>query len=52
MRAGGLLLFDDINFAKAGCRMREAWEEIAGSPGISAAVEATRHLGIVELEST
>jgi predicted O-methyltransferase YrrM len=50
MAAGALLLFDDIDFPKAGSRMREGWLEIAAAPEVVAAVEINGRLGIVELQ--
>ena len=49
MQAGGLLLFDDINFGKPGCRMLEGWREIAARSDVVGAVEVNAQLGILEL---
>ena len=49
MSRGGLIAFDDIDFAKPGTRMHEAWTDIAGSNEIVAAVEIQGRLGLVEL---
>jgi predicted O-methyltransferase YrrM len=49
MSAGGIIMFDDINFAKPGARMREAWEVIAARHDIVAAVEVHGRMGIAEL---
>jgi predicted O-methyltransferase YrrM len=46
---GGLIAFDDIDFAKPGTRMHEAWTDIAASNEIVAAVEIQGRLGLVEL---
>jgi predicted O-methyltransferase YrrM len=49
MSRGGLIAFDDIDFAKPGTRMHEAWTDIAASNEIVAAVEIQGRLGLVEL---
>ena len=49
MSPGGLIAFDDIDFRKPGARMREAWNEIAASADVVAAVEVQPRLGIIEL---
>ncbi|MGH7622999.1 MAG: O-methyltransferase [Gemmatimonadaceae bacterium] len=49
MSAGGIIMFDDINFAKPGAQMRRAWEEIAARHDVAAAVEVHGRLGIAEL---
>ena len=46
---GGLILFDDISFAKPGCGMRDAWLEIAAHSDVVAAAEIRGRLGIVEV---
>ena len=46
---GGMIAFDDIDFKRPGARMREAWEEIAASPIVAAAVEVNGRVGLVEL---
>jgi predicted O-methyltransferase YrrM len=47
--SGGMIAFDDIDFTRPGARMREAWEEIAASPIVAAAVEVNARVGLVEL---
>jgi predicted O-methyltransferase YrrM len=49
MSAGGLILFDDIDFRKPGARMWEAWLEIVADPDVAAAAEYQRRVGVVEL---
>ena len=49
MRAGGLILLDDIDFRRPGVRMREAWEDIAADSRVEAAVEVNRHVGLVQV---
>ena len=49
MSRAGLIAFDDIDFAKPGTRMHEAWTDIAGTDEIVAAVEVQGRLGLVEL---
>lgn len=49
MSPGGLIAFDDIDFAKPGARMSEAWHEIAARPEVVAAVEVQGRLGLIEL---
>ena len=49
MPHGGIIVFDDIDFAKPGARMREAWQAIAVRDDVSAAVEVRGRLGLVEL---
>ena len=49
MSRAGLSAFDDIDFAKPGTRMHEAWTDIAGTDEIVAAVEVQGRLGLVEL---
>jgi predicted O-methyltransferase YrrM len=49
MSRGGLIAFDDIDFAKPGARMHEAWTDIVATDGIVAAVEVHGRLGLVEL---
>jgi len=49
MSRGGLIAFDDIDFARPGTRMHEAWTDIAATDGIVAAVEIQGRLGLVEL---
>jgi len=48
MSAGGLILFDDINFS---ADMAAAWTAIARDPAIHASATLGRRLGIVELTS-
>jgi predicted O-methyltransferase YrrM len=48
---GGLIAFDDIDFAKPGARMAEAWREIASCSEAVAAVEVQGRIGLVELAS-
>jgi predicted O-methyltransferase YrrM len=52
MSPGGVILFDDIDFAKPGARMGEAWRDLAGRPDVVAAVEVNGRLGIIELAAT
>jgi predicted O-methyltransferase YrrM len=49
MSRGGLIAFDDIDFAKPGTRMHEAWTDVAATDEIVAAVEIQGRLGLVEL---
>jgi predicted O-methyltransferase YrrM len=49
MSAGGIVIFDDIDFAKAGSRMREAWREIAATKQVVGAVEIRGRQGIAEV---
>jgi predicted O-methyltransferase YrrM len=46
---GALIAFDDIDFARPGARMDEAWREIAMRPEVVAAVSVRRRVGLVEL---
>jgi predicted O-methyltransferase YrrM len=47
---GALIAFDDIDFAKPGARMDDAWREIAMRPEVVAAVSVRGRVGLVELE--
>jgi hypothetical protein len=49
MSRGGLIAFDDIDFARPGTRMHEAWTDIAATDEIVAAVEIQGRSGLVEL---
>ena len=44
-----IVFFDDIDFARPGSRMREAWSEIASHPRVIAAAEIGGRLGVVEV---
>ena len=51
MAPGGLLLFDDIDFPKHENRMPEVWTDLCREPGVAAALEVDRRLGIIELSA-
>lgn len=50
MSGGGLIAFDDIDFAKPGARMGEAWDDIADSQEVVAAVEVQGRIGLAEMK--
>jgi predicted O-methyltransferase YrrM len=52
MRPGGIVMFDDIDFRKPGCRMMEGWREIAARADVDSAVEINGHLGIIEMNAS
>lgn len=49
MSTGGVIAFDDIDFRRAGSRMRDAWDEISADPRVASAVEVNGRVGLVEL---
>jgi predicted O-methyltransferase YrrM len=49
MTAGGIIIVDDIDFARPDARMAEAWHEIASNIDVVGAVEIGGHVGVVEL---
>ncbi len=49
MRAGGLIIVDDIDFNRPNAGMAEAWQEIVSSPHVVGAVEIGSRVGIVEV---
>jgi hypothetical protein len=49
MAPGGVMAFDDIDFKRAGSRMRDAWENIAADPCVISAVEINGRVGLAEM---
>jgi predicted O-methyltransferase YrrM len=49
MSTGAIMLFDDIDFKKPGCRMAEAWLELAGHQTVAASASVEGHVGMIEM---